>query len=276
MMRLDPHHPCPDLTSKAKEAGIVVGELLRLLTVTHDGSGYWADAFLQTLAFLEREDWFAKLTKAATLRAAKWLEDDKSAVIRACQAMPAAAELDTDERLACIRAPQLRQFANEHTLAMGGILTGPTGAGKTMAVVHLVDRAIRVARISSRETQIAAHADTIIPTAPDVRVVAASAIGTCVEFGQVKTGEVDDSRSPRNVDAWCSCDWLGIDDLGWESKSGRMAIHHVVAARYAKGLPTLVTTGMPLADIPTEYGSALLRRIVECRGQAGPVIEVSP
>lgn len=264
------------LEAFAARENITLDDLVRLLGVAYDGTR-WMVAHERTLSRLEQDPGLTKHRQLAKRTRETWEKDDRRAVVVACQAMPSAAELDAAERQRHIHAPELRRWANDADTTRGGVLSGPTGAGKTMAVVSFVSRVIRAERIANRETPLLGRVvddDGIVhPGVPSVMFVAAETIGECVEYGQVKQ-EPSDPYTPRGIDAWCRCGWLGIDDLGWEARPGRLAIQRVLSARYKNALPTLVTTGMPLTELQREYGVAVVRRIVECRGRKGAVVEV--
>jgi DNA replication protein DnaC len=160
-----------------------------------------------------------------------------------------ALELTHEERLEKMR-PKLRKWASTYKLGKGALLIGPTGVGKTIACVDMIDRLIRC------------HEGNATP-----RMLSATSIGQMVAYGQVK---YDDIMELDDIPL------LIIDDLGWEPEVGAPAIREVLARRYSEGLPTIITSGWTLEDLRKRYGDALIRRAIETRGQPGVVIDLHP
>ena len=71
---------------------------------------------------------------------------------------------------------------------------------------------------------------------------------------------------------------LFLDDVGWESRRAGAddVISEVIASRYDSGYPTYVTSGLTLAGFTERYGDAIVRRIVECGGMSGKVVDLWP
>lgn len=67
---------------------------------------------------------------------------------------------------------------------------------------------------------------------------------------------------------------LVIDDAGWDRDP--TAVSSVLAARYEKGLPTLITSGKTLEELNQHYGAAVVRRIMESGGKRAVVVDCFP
>ncbi len=67
---------------------------------------------------------------------------------------------------------------------------------------------------------------------------------------------------------------LVIDDAGWDRDPA--AVSSVIASRYEKGIPTLVTSGRTLEDLQKHYGAAVVRRITESGGKRAVVVDCFP
>src|SRR5690606_10514355 len=56
---------------------------------------------------------------------------------------------------------------------------------------------------------------------------------------------------------------LVLDELGPESARYGGELFDIITRRYAKGLPTAVTSGLTVAEISERYGDAFIRRLAE-------------
>lgn len=209
----------------------------------------------------------------------KWEAEDTAEVVRHCPAMPDAAALSSDERMRHIHDQELRGLAQRMPTTTGALLLGNTALGKSLTAVEIVSRVIREHRAEKRNADIAAGKWWNKPACPSVWMVHATQIAQCVEFGRLKFDSDEPESSelliePTGLKLWSTCEWLAIDDLGWESRTGRDALKHVLNERYSHGLPTVATSGWRLADLEGEYGDALIRRVHERRGERGIIVEL--
>jgi DNA replication protein DnaC len=90
---------------------------------------------------------------------------------------------------------------------------------------------------------------------------------------QCKLGE-----EPADVKKAMEADFLVLDDLGWESRraDADSVLTDVLMVRYDTGRPTLVTSGLTFEEFRSRYRDPIIRRIVECAGVNGDVIDLWP
>lgn len=225
-----------------------------------------ADRMHPTVAarLLASDDWREQLEADRAERRARWAEwlaEELSEAVAGV--MPAAAALGSGGRLARM-APALRDWTRGHDPRLGALILGLSGVGKTLAVVELADRLLRQDADAAWEDGVRRR--RIVFERPRSRLhgIRAASLGAYVEYGTVKG-----SFGWRE-----SVPLLAIDDLGWETPATVPAVRELLAVRYAAGLPTIVTTGLTRAELRERYGDAVVRRIVEARGQRGPVIDL--
>ena len=160
--------------------------------------------------------------------------------------------------LAAISVSRLRRWALEYDGAAGALLLGATGIGKTAAAIYARRRLTRLR-----------SADVLGPVyqAPVLR---AADVGAILREHPLGRGQAGPLRAAEMADL------LVIDDLGWEQDRDRYVVADVIAARYDARRPTVATSGLSAAPLAKRYGAAVVRRIVECGGCRGEIVEVTP
>jgi len=181
----------------------------------------------------------------------------------------ALAVLCNGALLACIKRPELRDWADTYATEDGGkLIIGPTSIGKTSAVVWAVKRVVKQSRSELRQR--AAAAGHRGPIGIGARVCWARAVELANARLQHGLGAGEAPLVLKAEDA----DLLVIDDLGGETRSD--ALEAVLACRYDRGLPTIVTSGKTSQELEERYGQALLRRVIESRGEWGTPLNLFP
>ena len=72
----------------------------------------------------------------------------------------------------------------------------------------------------------------------------------------------------------CSASLLVIDDAGWDRD--RQAVSEVLADRYERELPTVITSGRTTDELTVHYGAAVVRRMLESGGKRATVVDCFP
>lgn len=157
------------------------------------------------------------------------------------------------------------------------LLCGPTALGKSMAAVCVIERALRAMIARGLRRNLTGEASYIYETIVTTSVqpilwVRAAALPSARLQAKLGTGEADLVHNAMQAD------FLVLDDLGWESKRAGAddVIGEVMQARYDAGKPSLTTTGLRYEQAIERYGEAYVRRLVECRGNKGKVVDLWP
>lgn len=160
------------------------------------------------------------------------------------------------ELLGMITHPRLRQFAEQYDATAGAIVLGPTGVGKSVTGVLAARRLITSALENGRKHGVIWVRAFDLPNA---RL-------------QQRFGEGEAELVQRAFDAQV----LVLDDMGWESKRAGAddVVAEVIAVRYDRGLPSYVTSGLTQEQFTTRYGDAVVRRVVECGGGRGKLVDL--
>ena len=140
----------------------------------------------------------------------------------------------------------------------GGLLVGPTGAGKSSVAAWAVRR--WHARVNS-EAGIARWG------APDHRADGRVAWLDALEATDAERRYKLGSGDPEELAQAYRADWLVLDDVGLSSSANLMQL--VLARRYQSCLPTIVTSGLTPEQLSAHIGAASVRRVVEWQGQPG-------
>lgn len=188
----------------------------------------------------------------------------------------------SDEKLlALVKNPKLNALAASYEPTSGGLLLlGPTGIGKTVALIAIVKR-----HIYARE-----HAYLSKPATDDEHldrgVWSAGRSYTHPREMWVRAFDLPNARLQHGlgegeaelVDSAKNTRLLVLDDMGWESRRAGAddVVSEIIGSRYDAGRVTLVTSGQRLEAFTERYGDAVVRRIVECNGKAGRVIDAWP
>lgn len=147
-----------------------------------------------------------------------------------------------------IRSKKARRFAAAWKAHSGSaILLGPTGVGKTAAMVALMNKILDAVESKPMPESKARWACGMLFTSAADLVVARrnAALG---------------AESPA-VEKAVDCSILFLDELGFEAKS--TVPFEVVDHRYLAGRPTIITSGLTQPELLTKYGAAFVRRITD-------------
>ncbi|HVY32569.1 MAG TPA: hypothetical protein VHB79_38795 [Polyangiaceae bacterium] len=177
-----------------------------------------------------------------------------------------ARELSSKELAAKISVGSLREAVADYA---GGaaLLLGKTGVGKTLAALLMARReaaGIERERLQRRrpedlceEIQLRQHAAYVawVSCAELPRIAASE------PFGREHSSVTAAKRAPLAV----------LDDLTWGATDKTLL--EILASRYDHGLPTISTAGATRKELVSRFGDAVVRRLLECRGQKGLVVE---
>lgn len=130
----------------------------------------------------------------------------------------------------------------------GLLITGPSGCGKTTACVAKVRLILDTAR------------DKDVPRdkfkfAARMRFVVAADLAIARRQWSLGNGEAPEVKDA--IDA----SLLVLDEVGYESTADT-AIPETIDARYRRGLPTIVTTGLRFEAVEKRYGEATTRKLL--------------
>lgn len=136
------------------------------------------------------------------------------------------------------------------------LLCGPTRVGKSTAAAYLFRRLLSEAvRLGGAEWELVEW----------LRWYSAEDLSTCRKTHPLGQGD------PPEVLAACNARLLFLDDAGWDQDVTEVC--SVLAARYERGWPTVVTTGKTREELTAHYGAAVVRRIREAGGKRATVID---
>lgn len=136
------------------------------------------------------------------------------------------------------------------------LLCGPTRSGKTTAAAYLFRRLLqRAVDVGGNDWENARWMRW------------ASAEDLSVTRRNHGLGQGD----PPEVIEACNARLLFLDDAGWDKDITEVC--SVLAARYERGVPTVITTGHPRAALIAHYGSAVVRRMIEAGGKRSTVVD---
>lgn len=129
------------------------------------------------------------------------------------------------------------------------VLVGHTSAGKTSAALLLLRRVVIGAAAAGGETWDKAQQSHFQPARELVRA----------RFGDAPEAEKS-KRAALTV----------LDDLGVDTDP--TLVLHVLDARYSRGLPTIITSGLSPTQLKGAFGEAGFRRMVESGGRRGQIV----
>lgn len=162
-----------------------------------------------------------------------------------------AKPADLEARICAALLPFARTIPGSSTL-----IVGPTAAGKTVAM------AIAFRRL------LAAGVEQGGPGW-------ARAAGLCwydaSELARARRGWPLGQGDPPQFERAIRASMLFLDDLGQE-RADDGSVRDVLNDRYAKMLPTIVTSGMRVSEIEARYDTQIVRRIL----QGGQIVDVFP
>lgn len=180
----------------------------------------------------------------------------------------AARELSVKDCYAKISAPPLRKAGTTYTSG-AALLLGKTGIGKTLTALVMA-RKFAAAREQARLLNGSAEnlAEECTHARPPGRLavawLACSALPRLVSsqpFGREPEELARAKRAPLAV----------LDDVTWGDND--KALLELIAHRYDHGLPSIATAGATRAELVTRFGDAVVRRLLECRGVKGLLVE---
>jgi hypothetical protein len=138
----------------------------------------------------------------------------------------------------------------------GLVFAGPTGIGKSSAAAHLFRRLLGVGWRSGGAAW---------EFARGLRWFSAAKLSQARREHPLGHGE-----APELVRAtWATL--LFVDDAGWDRDP--LGFSEVMAARYERGVPTVVTTGLTLDELERHYEAPVTRRITESGGGAATLVD---
>lgn len=155
----------------------------------------------------------------------------------------------------------------------GRLICGPTGCGKTSALVAVVRR------LETERPLLGPNSNDDIDALlegmrrlPEVVWVRAQDLPVARLAHALGKGEAELVENAKHAGI------LVLDDLGWESARAGAAdvVVEVLAERYDHGRITWATTGLRPEQLSERYGDALVRRVCETGGRAGKVVDLWP
>lgn len=187
------------------------------------------------------------------------LEDCNAHTATALKSVPAWAHVrDLDDFRRLIKNEKLRSFAIKWDQSMGScLLIGPSGAGKTSAIAMAIRRLRR-----NLIDAVLAQPDNLPARKAHkefgFRWTTASEIARALAQHRMGSG-----AEPELIDRAVETRILIIDELGPEPERYAGDIFDIIDRRYVSQLPTLITSGHPMATLQARYGSAFFRRLTE-------------
>ncbi|MBE7480815.1 MAG: hypothetical protein HS104_12645 [Polyangiaceae bacterium] len=140
----------------------------------------------------------------------------------------------------------------------GAVLTGPTGIGKSTALVALANRlAADAAALADSPAWKQLRAWRMLRRA---RYLTAAELVRAVKGHRLGAGTAD------ALEHAFGASWLVIDDLGHEAGGSEPLITEIVDRRYRDRRPTHAATGLTLAELAARYGTGTTRKFWEPRG----------
>jgi len=139
------------------------------------------------------------------------------------------------------------------------VLLGETGAGKTTAAALLVRRLCAESAHSGGE---AFERSKLIrfQSCRDLSVI----------HREMRLGD----GTPEPIMRCQNARLLVLDDLGASDEKG--ALERILNVRYKRAWPTITTSGLRYRELVTTFGEALVRRMTDCNGKSGRVLQVFP
>jgi DNA replication protein DnaC len=201
--------------------------------------------------FHEREAWNPMPPANMLDRALSWLSHRQSrsasqAQIAMCTLPEWPRQQSASERLARMHKSFVQPAEAFDPDITGNVLfAGPTGVGKTLAMVHSVlslwER--RIARVHERKPL------------PAVLFLKHAAIANARRNSPL-------GEEPQIIQDAMKAELLLIDDVGLADDRDS-ALVEIVDHRYDRGRPTLATTGLQTAEFSARLGEMLLRRLLQ-------------
>jgi DNA replication protein DnaC len=179
---------------------------------------------------------------------AREVRDRLPPFVRACTAAELASRIGSP---ALLHAVKVWNWGDGNLL-----LAGPTRVGKSTAAAYLFKRLLSGAVRSGGEAW---------ERARWMRWVSVEDLSVARRGQRLGQGE-----PPEAIEA-CNARLLVLDDCGWDKDITEVC--SVLAARYERGLPTVITTGLSRGELVTHYGAAVVRRMLEAGGKSPVLVE---
>ena len=206
---------------------------------------------------LAREGWFARLQEFLI---AAFVERSVQRI-----GPPGAAEL-SDDRCHELISPKLKKALAAYQ-GRSVVMLGKTGVGKTLTM-RLMAR--KVARRLARESILKSRHQLENPfeyTGARVSIAWHAAIDLDLIVARYPMGK----GAPDEVKDARSSELLALDDLTWAQRDTTTL--EVLGARHNAGKPTIVTAGCTRTELVARFGDAVVRRLLECRGERSLLVE---
>jgi hypothetical protein len=207
---------------------------------------------------------------AATTRAleGRWEDSDGTGSDR-IQRFTALKELveDVTEHCAGSRRDAETRVAAKYLAAVNAwawgsanlVLLGETGAGKTTAAALLVRRlcaeGAHIGGVAFEKAQL-------------IR------FQSCRDLSQVHREMRLGDGTPEPIVRCQNARLLVLDDIGATDEKG--ALERILNVRYKRAWPTVTTSGLRYRELVVAFGEALVRRMTDCNGKPGRVLQVFP
>lgn len=204
-------------------------------------------------------DWLARLTEEV-------VEREAARCIKAIGPM-AAKELPSKDVAAKIKAPALRAAAASYA-GSAALLLGKTEVGKTLTALLMARKA---AAEAERDRLRACRAENLYQICQSRdRTKLHVAWVSCAELARLVANQSFGREAPE-VEQAKRAPIAVLDDLTWCQNDKPLI--EIIAYRYDHGLPTISTAGATRNELVKRFGDAVMRRLIECRGAKGVIVE---
>ena len=194
------------------------------------------------------------------------------------RSLPSITALGLEEIRAIVKSQKLLDWIGEFDGNSGALLVGATATGKTLSVygaciavaesLQQPDNSVLCSRELRTPQMMRVPREWPFPASLRIHVTNARRLGQvrdCAKLGEEEPEEISRARNATII---------FIDDIGWERAHQRQVISDILASRYDAGLATVATSGLSLTELRTNYGDAVMRRMIETSGKRGAIIEV--
>lgn len=176
-----------------------------------------------------------------------------------------------DDLLRLIKHDRLRAFAErfEPNRHGGALLLGPTGIGKSVAVLCLMLRSMVNEAKDSFDAELSVPFTELTELRPPKSWASYDArdLGTAMQRNGLSDGD------PSIIARAKMSDRFILEDLGWERSFHIEALLDIAAPRYKRGRPSFVTSGEHHEALRERYTDAVLRRFWNVDGKDGAIID---